>query len=145
MIPANADLVFDVEMVDIKRTVHEEVLVAGSCSKDARSRDQDIVKFNYVGRTPDGEIFGETDEKSGPLTIEIGKTGIKGWDVALTGLCVGEVKRAILPPELAYGEEGIEGSVPPNSVVVLDVQMVEIQDRVLSFLFKSSQGTAFSG
>ena len=79
------------------------------------------------------------------MSIEIGMTGIKGWDIALTGMCVGDVKRAYLPPDLAYGEEGIENLVPANSVVVLDLKMINIQDRVLSFLFKSSSGTAFSG
>jgi len=145
VIPPNADLIFEIEMVDIARSYHEEMLVSNPCSKKTQSRDQDIIKFNYVGRLPNGTIFGETDEETGPLMIEIGMTGIKGWDKALTGMCEGEVKRAYLPPSLAYGKEGIKGLVPADSVVVLDVEMVNIQDRVLSFLFKTSQGTAFSG
>ena len=65
-------------------------------------------------------------------------------------MCKGEVKRAYVPPQLAYGEKGLESSpgvyvVPPNEVIVLDIEMIAIQDRVLSFLFKSSEGTAFSG
>ena len=90
-----------------------------------------------------GEVAGE--ETGGPLKIEIGRTGLKGWDLALAGMCKGEVKRAYVPPHLAYGEKGLEGVVPPNEVIVLDIEMVAIQDRVLSFLFKSSEGTAFSG
>ena len=60
-------------------------------------------------------------------------------------MCNGEVKRAYIPPNLAYGEKGLEGVVPPNEVIAIDIEMVKIQDRVLSFLFKTSSGTAFSG
>lgn len=145
-IPPNADLIFDVELVDIDRVYHQEVLTPKSCTKKQQSRDQDIVNFNYVGKLANGTTFGEAGEETGgPLKIEIGRTGLKGWDLALAGMCKGEVKRAYVPPHLAYGEKGLEGVVPPNEVIVLDIEMVAIQDRVLSFLFKSSEGTAFSG
>jgi len=145
-IPANADLIFDIELVDIERDYHEEILVAKTCTKKEQSRDQDQVFFNYIGRLSNGTTFGEADEETGgPIKIEIGMTGLKGWDRALAGMCNGEVKRAYIPPKLAYGEKGLEGVVPPNEVIAIDIEMVKIQDRVLSFLFKTSSGTAFSG
>jgi len=145
-IPPNADLIFDVEVVDVKRDYHEEILVDKKCTKKQQSRDQDQVFFNYIGRLSNGTTFGEADEETGgPIKIEIGMTGLKGWDRALAGMCNGEVKRAYIPPNLAYGEKGLEGVVPPNEVIAIDIEMVKIQDRVLSFLFKTSSGTAFSG
>ena len=53
-IPPNADLVFDVELVDIDRVYHEEILTSKSCTKKQQSRDQDIVNFNYIGRLANG-------------------------------------------------------------------------------------------
>jgi len=145
-IPADADLIFDIELVDIDREYHEDILVDKECTKKQQSRDQDQVFFNYIGRLSNGTTFGEADEETGgPIKIEIGMTGLKGWDRALAGMCNGEVKRAYIPPHLAYGEKGLEGVVPPNEVIAIDIEMVKIQDRVLSFLFKTSSGTAFSG
>ena len=76
---------------------------------------------------------------------EIGKTGIKGWDQGLSGMCVGEKRRVIIPPELGYGEKGVtneDGSVliPPNSVVVVDIKMHQKSNRVDNFLERISSG-----
>lgn len=148
-IPPNADLNFVIEMIDIKRELHEEILEAHPCAKSEKSRDQDFVTFKYVGRLPNGTIWGETthveDGGQGPIEREIGTTGIKGWDLALAGMCEDEVKRVYIPPRLAYGEEGVPGIIPPNSVIVLDIKLLAIKDRQLSFLLKAAAGTAFSG
>ena len=54
-------------------------------------------------------MFGEAGvETGGPIHIEIGRTGLKGWDKALAGMCKGDKKRAFLPPDLAYGSEGLK-------------------------------------
>jgi len=154
-IPPNADLEFEIELVDIKHEYHEEYLVTQSCTTKQKSRDQDFVDFTYIGRVPNGTVFGEAGvETGGPIHIEVGRTGLKGWDKALAGMCKGDKKRAFLPPDLAYGSEGLKECgkdeecpylVEPNSVVDIEIEMVDIQDRVLSFLFKTSAGTAFSG
>ena len=94
---------------------------------------------------PGGPLFGFTDDQTGPIgPIEIGKTGLKGWDIGLSGMCVGEQRRVIIPPQLAYGKEGIvDGDkvlVPPNSFIVVDVTLRGIQDRTLSFLERISSG-----
>ena len=99
--------------------------------------------FDALVISLEGTIFGETDEM--PITIEIGMTGLKGWDRALAGMCRGEVKRVYLPPDLAYGQEGLPGLVPPNSVIILDIKMVEIRDQSQPFLFQAGSGKALQG
>ena len=54
-IPADADLIFDIEVVDIDREYHEDILVDKECTKKQQSRDQDQVFFNYIGRLSNGE------------------------------------------------------------------------------------------
>merc|ERR1711974_473398 len=74
-----------------------QYVVAQSCTPKQKSRDQDFVDFTYIGRVPNGTVFGEAGvETGGPIHIEIGMTGLKGWDKALAGMCKGDKKRAFL-------------------------------------------------
>ena len=57
-----------------------------------------------------------------PLTFQLG-TGrvIKGWDQGLVGMCEGEKRKLIIPPELGYGASGSPPKIPGNSVLVFEV------------------------
>ena len=77
--------------------------------------------------------------------IKIGQTTVKGWDLGLAGMCEGERRRVIIPPNLGYGEKGVtdnEGNVivPPNSVIVIDIKLHDIANRVDAFLEAISSG-----
>ena len=60
-------------------------------------------------------------------------------------MCKNERRRVILPPELAYGKEGVKDGakvvVPPNSVVIVDITLHNIANRVDNFLERISSGT----
>ena len=63
----------------------------------------------------------------------------------MTGMCVGEKRRAIIPPELGYGEKGVkddEGNVliPPNAIIIVDIKMHQKSNRVDNFLERISSG-----
>ena len=49
---------------------------------------------------------------------------IPGWDEILVNMRVGESKIATIPPELGYGERGIENVVPPNATIELEVKIL---------------------
>ena len=76
-------------------------------------------------------------------TVKVGQGKlIKGWETGLVGACEGEARRIVVGPSLAWGREGVEGLVPGNSSVVIDVQVDKVErDLVFNFLNQISSGT----
>ncbi len=73
----------------------------------------------YTGWLADGTSF---DSGTIPFTLGAGAV-IPGWDQGIVGMRVGERRRLLIPPGLAYGASG-QGKIPPNAVLVFDVQVL---------------------
>jgi hypothetical protein len=58
-----------------------------------------------------------------------------------SGACKGEKRTVFVPAELAYGEKGVENLVPPNASLILEIEILTYQDRVIGFLERFSSGT----
>jgi FKBP-type peptidyl-prolyl cis-trans isomerase FklB len=101
-----------------------KVLQQGSGPKPTAS---DSVVCNYKGTFVDGKEFDSSYKRGEPATFPV--TGvIKGWTEALQLMPVGSKWQLVIPPDLAYGQQGRPG-MPPNSTLVFEVELVKIAEK----------------
>ena len=86
----------------------------------------DTVTVHYKGTLIDGEQFDSSYDRGEPATFMVNRV-IKGWTEALQLMKVGDKWQIVLPSDLAYGPRGNGRSIPPNSVLVFDVELLGIQ------------------
>ncbi len=86
------------------------------------------VAVDYTGTFTDGKVFDSSIPRGQPLTLKLGSGQvIKGWDLGIVGMKVGEVRKLTISPELAYGSAGAGGVIPPNATLVFEVTLKVIQ------------------
>lgn len=150
VIPADATLIFDVELMDVvekvapkpkvvpipfdvegKETVTTKsglqyIMVKEGMGVQPESGKQVFV--HYTGYLDDGSIFDSSIERGQPLPFKLGAGQvIKGWDEGVALLKVGGKARLIIPSGLAYGERGHPGLIPPNATLTFDVELVDVK------------------
>ncbi|WBH81464.1 FKBP-type 22 kDa peptidyl-prolyl cis-trans isomerase [Pseudomonas aeruginosa] len=98
-----------------------EVLRTGEGAKPSR---EDTVRTHYHGTLIDGTVFDSSYQRGQPAEFPVGGV-IAGWVEALQLMNAGSKWRLHVPSELAYGGQAV-GSIPPHSVLVFDVELLEI-------------------
>jgi len=88
----------------------------------------DSISIHYLGTLQDGSKFDSSYDRGHPFQTEIG-TGqvIKGWDEGVVGMKVGGKRKLTIPFDLAYGEYGIPGVIPPRSRLIFEVELLNIK------------------
>jgi FKBP-type peptidyl-prolyl cis-trans isomerase len=85
------------------------------------------VNVHYTGWLAGGRKFDSSRERDEAFEFELdaGEV-IAGWDEGVQGMKVGGLRRLVVPPHLGYGEQGAGSSVPPNSTLVFDVELLSV-------------------
>jgi FKBP-type peptidyl-prolyl cis-trans isomerase FklB len=83
------------------------------------------VKVHYEGRLLDGTVFDSSYKRGEPAEFTPMQV-IKGWTEALTLMPVGSKWQLYIPYELGYGERGAGENIKPYSMLIFDVELLEI-------------------
>ncbi|XP_022141258.1 peptidyl-prolyl cis-trans isomerase FKBP53 [Momordica charantia] len=105
--------------------VIEEVAMGKPDGKRASPGNQ--VSVHYIGKLKNGKIF-DSNVGRAPFKFRLGVGQvIKGWDVGVNGMRIGDKRRLTIPPSMGYGAAGAGGKIPPNSWLTFDVELVGVR------------------
>jgi FKBP-type peptidyl-prolyl cis-trans isomerase len=142
-IPPNSDLKLVVELLDVKERIVVEMWDVDSTKlKTTESGLQysiitegegetadsgNVVTVHYSGFLLDGTKFDSSVERDDPFNFFLGMGQvIPGWEEGLKLMKKGSKSRLVIPPELGYGGLSV-GTIPPNSILIFDVELVDMQ------------------
>jgi len=98
-------------------------LVAGT---DSVAQTGQLVDVHYTGWLTNGRQF-DSSRDGAPFCFTIGGNVIRGWNEGVPGMRVGGKRKLVVPPQLGYGGAGSAGVIPPNAILVFDVELVGIR------------------
>lgn len=133
VIPPDADLIFDVELLDVI-TPPELAKIENAPGKGEVCAPGQKVSVHYTGWLRDpkaknqrGKEF-DSSRKRGPFEFNLGAGQvIRGWDQGVAGMKVGGKRTLIIPSALGYGAHGTgNGLIPPNADLVFEVELLKI-------------------
>jgi FKBP-type peptidyl-prolyl cis-trans isomerase len=76
----------------------------------------------------DGTQFDSSLNRGTPFTFTLGQGSvIPGWDEGLATMKVGGKRQLVIPPDLAYGDQGSGGTITPGATLIFEVELLEIQ------------------
>jgi peptidyl-prolyl cis-trans isomerase A (cyclophilin A) len=147
----NAPAVFDFEKGNVSKKTEEKMKAAQELSREVVGRKSanmkktdsglfysiekegegsnpkptDQVTVHYTGRFMNGKVFDSSVERGQPATFGLNQV-IKGWTEGLQLVKPGGKIKLLIPPMLAYGEQGYPGAIPPSSWLEFDVELIKV-------------------
>jgi peptidylprolyl isomerase len=113
------------EVITTPSGLKYEVITAGSGEAAVPGK---MAIVHYTGTLEDGSKFDSSRDRGEPFSFPLGGGRvIRGWDEGVALMKVGDRWKFTLPPDLAYGERGAGGVIPPNATLIFDVELLGIK------------------
>lgn len=130
-IPPNATLLFEVKLLKVIKTN----IVDSKVGEGVEAQAGQSVTVHYTGWLFDknavdnkGIKFDSSRDRNEPFDFPLGQGRvISGWDMGVQGMKVGGQRTLTIPPEMGYGRRGAGGVIPPNAMLVFDVELLDVQ------------------
>ena len=85
-----------------------------------------IVTVHYSGKLTDGTEFDSSYKRNQPASFPVNGV-IRGWTEALQLMHVGDKWELTIPSDLAYGRQGAGNAIPPDAILIFEVELIEIK------------------
>lgn len=83
---------------------------------------------HYTGWLPNGTKFDSSKDRNDPFAFRVGaRHVIAGWDEGVAGMKVGGKRKLVIPGPLGYGSRGAPPDIPPNAILVFDVELLGVK------------------
>ncbi|AOW11330.1 peptidylprolyl isomerase [Flavobacterium gilvum] len=87
-----------------------------------------MVSVHYEGSLENGKVFDSSYPRKKPIEFRLGQGQvIEGWDEGIALLQVGDKARFVIPSDLGYGPSGAGGVIPPNAILIFDVELMDVK------------------
>ena len=91
----------------------------------ASPKSSDTVKVHYRGTLVNGKEFDSSYSRGQPTSFPLNRV-IPCWTEGMQTMKTGGKSKLVCPPNLAYGSRGIPGTIPPDSTLIFEVELLEI-------------------
>lgn len=107
-------------MAELKITILEE----GTGTEAVKGKR---VGVHYTGWLEDGKKFDSSHDRGRPFEFTLGQGQvIRGWDLGVEGMKIGGKRKLTIPGQLAYGDRGFPGLIPPNATLIFEVELLSV-------------------
>lgn len=113
---------------DVKTTKSGLLYKIENAGKGEAIKATDTVKVHYTGKLPNGKVFDSSVARGQPVEFQLNQV-IPGWTEGLQLVKKGGKIQLVIPPALGYGKQGAGASIPPNSTLIFDVEVLDVNPK----------------
>ena len=88
----------------------------------------ETASVHYTGWLTNGTKFDSSKERGEPFSFRLGAGQvIRGWDEGVEGMNIGGIRKLTIPPQLGYGARGAGNVIPPNAILIFEVELLDLR------------------